>query len=192
VIQNRGANDVPPLFHLNAQGIVDYDNTKTDGLNVIPTARGAMAINKAGNLLAIGSSKNVKFFDIAYDEGSGIPALTASATIANINLNVTNIDALAFDVAGNLYAATASTEWFFAYALPKQDNSFTTPAPSTAALLAITGSTSSVALAVDGKAIQSVSYTTPAGIAASEASPGLLLKKTTYTDGSVKVEKVIK
>ena len=43
----------------------------------------------------------------------------------------------------------------------------------------------------NSKVVESVSYNTPTGITVPADAKGLLLKKTTYTDGSTKVEKII-
>jgi hypothetical protein len=128
---NDGAA-VPCILHLNDQAIEDY-NSASQNILASPASnasyRGAMAINQNGNLLAIGSDKFVKFFSIAYDPDTEIPSLAAIAEY-NINIDGTNIDGVSFDVAGNLYAISASTERLYAYAMPKAENTFTTPAPA--------------------------------------------------------------
>ncbi|MDR1810844.1 MAG: N-acetylmuramoyl-L-alanine amidase [Prevotella sp.] len=175
----------PCVFYVNSSG---EKVAQSNGLGLSNTLRASMAINKAENLLAVGSSKYIVFLNITYD-ASGVPVLSESS-IPSININGTNIDGIAFDVADNLYAISGSTERFYAYALPKGDNSFITPAPS-ASILAVNNG-----LGIDadiyGKAVKSVQYNTLTGVSATSADKGLLLKKTTYTDGSVKVEKVIK
>ena len=45
--------------------------------------------------------------------------------------------------------------------------------------------------ATNDKVVESVSYNTPAGITVPADAQGLLLKKTTYTDGTTKVDKII-
>ncbi|MDR1809135.1 MAG: putative Ig domain-containing protein [Prevotella sp.] len=49
-----------------------------------------------------------------------------------------------------------------------------------------------VETAAAGKAIKAVSYSTVTGVAAPSSAKGVLLRKTVYADGSVKVEKVVK
>ena len=50
----------------------------------------------------------------------------------------------------------------------------------------------SVDEATTAKVEKSAQYYTPAGIAVPATAKGLMLKKITYADGSVKVEKVVK
>jgi hypothetical protein len=194
VCQNRGADAVhmPCILHLNSQGVEDYNSaTASLGLgNTNASTRGGMAINPEGTLLAIGNNRYVRIYSITFDDLTGIPSLTQISVNA-ININGTNIESIAFDVADNIYVISASTERFYAYALPKPDNTFTTPAPS-AFTLTVVGSPTTVDSNLTAKTPKSILYTTVTGITASDAAKGLLLKKTTYTDGSVKMEKVIK
>jgi hypothetical protein len=119
---------IPSLMHFTKDGVVDYTS---DGLlgDTNASQRGAMAVNPAGTLLAVGSNRLVRIFEIAYNE-SGVPTLTERTDLA-LSLNANNIEDVAFDVAGNVYAVSASTELFYAYGVPKAGgNVFTTPAPS--------------------------------------------------------------
>ena len=72
--------------------------------------RGAMAINYDCTMLAMGCDDEIKVYDMG-EQSYG----------------------LAFDVADNIYLAAATTG-MGAWALPKEDNSFETPAPSTSTL----------------------------------------------------------
>ncbi len=123
----------PCLIHINSAGSIDYNSASAGiftGTVSNASYRGALALNKMGNLLAIGSDKKVKIFDIVYNAETGVPTLTSSPSKNEINIAGTNIDGLAFDVAENLYITSASKERLFVYALPKAENSFITPAAS--------------------------------------------------------------
>ena len=89
-----------------------------------------MAINCDGTLLAMGCSEDIKVFDLT-ETADGKPTLTLKYSILH-NMGDANFG-MAFDVADNVYMASAS-KGLGAWALPKQDNSFETPAPSTSTL----------------------------------------------------------
>jgi hypothetical protein len=193
ILQNRSADATarPSLTHINANGAADWKSGSASTQIIGGGARGAMALNQDGNLMAVCSNKHVIFYSIAYD-GAGIPTLTLVEEY-DIDINGTNIEALAFDVAGNVYVTSASTERFYVYAMPKAGdgpNTVITPAPL-ASVLAVINDTG-IDTPAYGKTVKSVQYTTLTGISASATTKGLLLKKTTYTDGSVSVEKIVK
>lgn len=133
VTQHRwGADANPCLFHLTGDNENNYEVSSTHNSTLLHnnntgiTYRGVVAVNPAGNLLAVGSNKQAVVFSIEYD-GEGVPTLTELYATPVLG---TNIDGVAFDVANNLYVASASSERFYAYATPKAVNSFETPAPS--------------------------------------------------------------
>jgi sugar lactone lactonase YvrE len=190
--QNRSgdAAAMPSLLHVNASGVCDWKSGSATTQIIGGGSRGAMALNQEGNLIAVCKSKHVAFYSIAYD-GAGIPTLSLVEEY-DININGTNIDALAFDVAGNIYVVSASTERFYAYAMPKaggSQNTFITPAPSASEL--VVNNDTGIDTDAYGKVVKSVSYNTLTGLAVPATTQGLLLKKTTYTDGSVKIEKAL-
>jgi hypothetical protein len=132
VYQNRSADmaAIPSLMHIPS-GSDTYDYVSTDqglftGVENNASGRGAIAINKEGDRIALGSDRKVKLYSVAYDPDTDIPALTLITESAIIG---TNIDGMAFDAAGNIYTCSASTEWLYQFAPPKADNTFTTPAP---------------------------------------------------------------
>jgi hypothetical protein len=137
VFINRGTDGqggLHSLIHLNATGEVDYKSNS----NLIGSPRGAMAISPDGSLMICGrgsgilsggtSERAVDFYSITYNE-AGAPSLTKQDHLTLTNIG-SNIDGVALDVAGNAYIITASVERLMVYALPKADNSFTTPAPA--------------------------------------------------------------
>lgn len=136
---NSGAA-VPPLIHVNSLGTVDYNSandveTLEDGtteLKVLGSNRGGMAVSPDGKLLAIGTKVGfVRVFEINYVT-DGVSHLILKYELAT----GTSAQAhdVAFDVAGNLYVVDNITERLKVFTLPKADNSFTTPAPSSAML----------------------------------------------------------
>ena len=87
--------------------------------------RGAVAYDQVHNILAWGRERKVMLFDVSYDETTGIPMLTK---IAETEALGRNIDCLAFDYAGDLYVGSSSSEIFYKYAVPTNNNTCTTPA----------------------------------------------------------------
>lgn len=126
VAQHRYSIDAYiPLSHINAKGERDFASDKTL-LPVEPVSyRGVLNLNADKTLLAMSSGKKGIVFSIAYDGETGVPALTKLYETAALG---NNIDGLAFDYAGNLYVASASSERMYAFATPKADNSCVTPA----------------------------------------------------------------
>ncbi|MBR3646956.1 MAG: hypothetical protein IKN59_01010 [Paludibacteraceae bacterium] len=134
-VEHRYAADgYPALVHMTAQGVNDYEVSAASNADLLSndrnggiTQRGVIAINEEGDLLALGSNKGAVVLSIEYNDSTGVPTLTA---LYDTGLLGTNIDGVAFDVANNLYVATAANERFHAFALPKDENMFITPAPS--------------------------------------------------------------
>lgn len=133
--QYRGQLDANPyLIHVNSNGVVDFEMSSTSNSDIAPAnhTRGGFAINPAGNMIALSGNKTINLFDVTYNAETGAPTLTKSAiTLPSIG---NNIDGVAFDLVGNVYCACASTELFYAFAMPKADNSFVTPAPATSTI----------------------------------------------------------
>lgn len=146
VAQYRGTVDeYNILTHVNAKGTIDFEvNSSSDAslTSCFPsgTARGQLAINVKGNLLAVGGSKTVVLYDVEYD-ADGKPTLTKNA--ASFPAFGNNIDGLAFDIADNLFILSASVERLYVYPLPGEKNEFTVIAPNAfgADVTAVTGVT---------------------------------------------------
>ena len=131
--EHRYSVDVyPVLAHLNGRGVKDYEISASSNTDLISNAdggasyRGVVTVNPEGNMLAMGSNRRAVIFSIAYDATTGVPTLTK---ICETGILGGNIDGVAFDVANNLYVASASSERFYVYPMPKTDNQFVTPAP---------------------------------------------------------------
>ena len=124
-------DNYPCLVHINGRGVKDYEISSTSNSDMLfndrASYRGVVAINVAGNLLAMGSNRRAVVFSIEYDWTTCVPTLTKLAETENIG---NNIDGVAFDYADNLYIVSASTEVFCAYPMAKIVNECTTPAPA--------------------------------------------------------------
>ena len=136
VIQHRwSADPYPPLMHIDKNDSCDFFVTEANKADYLPytanvSYRGAMDLNAGKNLLAVSSNKQVVVFEIGWKD-DGAPTLTRLYATPEIGGNV---DGIAFDAADNVYAASASTEVFKAFATPKAVNSFATKAPKAQAL----------------------------------------------------------
>ena len=134
ICQNRGQLDTyNQLTHVNAAGEIDFAvNTATpNGFESKNTARGTIAYNPKEDVLALsigtGSSIGASLYSVVYDAETGVPSLTYIAATPAMGKNV---DGLAFDYAGDLYALSANQERLYKYAVPTENNVCTTPAAS--------------------------------------------------------------
>ena len=192
VAQHRATDPVsgvnPGLIHMNSSGVTDYSSMGALGSNT----RGVVGLNMDQSLVATAGTIDerntqgqIRIFDVTWNNDN-IPTLSSKYVI---NTPFTNTCyTVAFDVAGNVYA-TGDNNALGAWALPKAENSFITPAPS-ASILEVTNAVG-IHTATNDKVVESVSYHTPTGIIVPAEAKGLLLKKTIYTDGSTKVDKII-
>ena len=136
IAQNRWAVDgYPVLSHVNASGIVDFAVTSasSDELKAMfpgdalksASYRGHCAYNVKENILAFAGYNVVTLFKVTYD-AAGVPSLEKLMTTPEIGVF---IDGVAFDYAGDLYVASASTKRFYKFVVPTNDNTCTVPAP---------------------------------------------------------------
>ena len=113
--QNRGeANeDSPTIAHLTASG-VDYNNVSA-GLSHLNTSNSGIAVSPDGKQLAVvgAGQKNITIYNI--NNAGGNITLTKAYTIATAGNNHT---ALAWDYAGNLFAANRTNERIRIFAMP--------------------------------------------------------------------------
>jgi len=122
ISQDRAADaaSIPALIHVNAAGAVDYNSSGALG----GRTRGALAINAEQNLLVTVGTNYIRVWDVAWN-GSYAPSLTQKYQITTtFGDPVYNV---AMDVAGNIFAA-GNAKAMAAWALPKAENTFTTPA----------------------------------------------------------------
>lgn len=134
VFQFRGQLDTYPIVtHFNAAAERDFYISSESNSSLAPTSntcrRGCGAVSPDGTKLAFYGNETMYIYDISYD-ANGVPSLSNGQTITG-SVGGTNSDAIAFDFANNLYFASASKEYFFAYSTPKSPNTCTTPAKST-------------------------------------------------------------
>jgi hypothetical protein len=135
ISQYRAADaaTIPSLIHVNTSGLVDFNSGNTPTL-IENSYHGGMAVNAEGTKLAMGCSNELKIFDVRFNE-AGIPALTKLHSIKPaLGVNTTG---LSFDRAGNIYAVSYSDKRLGVWALPKANNSFTTPAPSAQKIMVV-------------------------------------------------------
>ena len=137
VAQHRTqADDTPGLFHIDNEGNVDYTLKSSTRRNM----RGAVALSKDGSIVAIPTIMDSKYVIRCYKVNYG-DKITLTG-LYNINIPIMNsytgneyVEGMAFDVANNLYFVSGNNsnqgvDRLYVYALPKTDNSHTTPARS--------------------------------------------------------------
>ena len=139
IAQNRYAyTPYPILTHVNKDGTVDFavtenlndwfPNNTTGGASY----RGQCAYNAKEDILAFAGNRVVALFKVEYDS-NGKPTLTEKLmTTVDLNPDAKDnfyIDGVAFDYAGDLYVASASTERLYKFVIPTTDNTCTVPAP---------------------------------------------------------------
>ena len=133
--ENRWNKDsYPCLAHMSARGVCDFviTNDTLNGHAELLTQshnasyRGVVTVSPDGSMVAMGSDKSAVVFSVSYDATTGVPTLARIYTTPKFG---SNIDGLAFDVANNLYIASASVERLYAFPIPTNDNEFVTPAP---------------------------------------------------------------
>ena len=117
---------IPSLIHVGSDGLVNFNSGLTPEL-IVNSLLGGMAVSYDGTRLAMGCQDEVKIFDITYSE-TGIPALTRLHSIKPAM--GTNTAGISMDRAGNVYVISNTSERLGVWALPKVENQFTTPAPS--------------------------------------------------------------
>lgn len=132
-------NHYANFFHVNPNTTVDI-NITTDGTTLnaktikgeMPANmpknfdRGHVAYDAQHNVLALGGESKVALFRVTYD-ANNIPTLVYWTSTPTLG---TNIDGIAFDYAGDLVVLSASTERFYKFAVPTDNNVCTTPAPT--------------------------------------------------------------
>lgn len=132
-------NHYANFFHVNPNTTVDI-NITTDGITLnaktikgeMPANmpknfdRGHVAYDAQHNVLALGGESKVALFRVTYD-ANNIPTLVYWTSTPTLGAN---IDGIAFDYAGDLVVLSATTERFYKFAVPTDNNVCTTPAPT--------------------------------------------------------------
>ena len=130
LFQYRGQLDVYPMVvHYNNNGEVDFQMVQGMNEELAPSSayRGAGAVSVDGKYMALGGAKTVNLYEVKYKASGEIKSVTRVLDYEFPNIG-TNIDAIEFDVADNVFVASASSEYLHVFSLPKDDNSFVTPA----------------------------------------------------------------
>lgn len=141
VVSKLAGNDnhYANFFHVNPNTTVDI-NITTDGTTLnaktikgeMPANmpknfdRGHVAYDAQHNVLALGGESKVALFRVTYD-ANNIPTLVYWTSTPTLG---TRIDGIAFDYAGDLVVLSATTERFYKFAVPTDNNVCTTPAPT--------------------------------------------------------------
>ena len=123
------------LSHVNSSGTIDFsvtNNSTTALKNLFPmnngntSYQGHCAYNFKEDILAFGGNNMVTLFKVTYNQNTGAPSISKLATTPIIG---TYIDGIEFDYAGDLYVTSSTTQRFYKFAVPTQNNTCTTPAP---------------------------------------------------------------
>lgn len=129
IAQRRASWDgVPCLVHVRFSGskgnTLTCDYVIADGVNEgvlktngAPCPYAAIALNTDGTMLAVASEGYINVLNVKYGTDN-VPALTKNCTISLDSKNSCN--ALAFDIANNLYAVSEDKQRFMIYAMPGQ------------------------------------------------------------------------
>jgi hypothetical protein len=129
ISQDRATDNatIPALIHVNAAGTADYNSSGDLG----GRTRGAIALNAEQSLLISVGTGYFRVWDISWDASTGAPSLTQKYQItSDLPDPCYNI---VLDVAGNIYG-TSNAKPLVGFALPKAENTFTTPAPAASVL----------------------------------------------------------
>lgn len=139
VAQHRSTDDnTPGLLHIDNAGTVDYTLKSSTRKNM----RGAVALSKDGSIIAIPTIMGSKYVIRCYQVNYGSNPKISLTGLYNIDIPIMNnytgneyVENMAFDVANNLYFVSGNhsdegVDRLYVYALPKTDNSHTTPARS--------------------------------------------------------------
>ena len=117
---------IPSLINVDATGAVKFNSGQTP-LLIGNSVMAGMAVHPDGKRLAMGCTNEVKVFEITFN-ASGVPSLKLMHSIKPaMGTNTVGID---YDLAGNLYVISNSSERLGVWAMPKAENSFITNAPS--------------------------------------------------------------
>jgi len=132
-----GTDNGPSLIHLNASGVRDFSTGDTEFLG--SSFGGAVAVTNDFTRLAVGGTRD------SYEETKQVSIyevnLAANPPLKNpvhIATNSPHSPGVQFDNAGNLYVLNGASNQpmlLNVYALPKDKNIFTTPAPASQTII---------------------------------------------------------
>lgn len=153
-VQRYTLDNCYSLSHVNKNKEIDFTLSKSssaalkalfpDDSNAF-SRRGHVAYNPKDDILAFGTNRCVALFKVTYGT-SGI-SLELIGRTPTITKTEANIDGLAFDYAGNLVVLSATSERFYHYTVPTDNNVCLVPAKST---LTIDGEVGEVTYKLNG------------------------------------------
>lgn len=120
------AATIPSLIHVDATGKLTFNSGKSP-LLIGNSVMGGMAVHPDGKRLAMGCSNEVKVFEVKFDS-LGVPSLKLMHSIKPAMGS--NTVGLSYDLAGNLYVISNTSERLGVWAMPKAVNRFVTSAPA--------------------------------------------------------------
>ncbi len=137
-VQRYTLDNCYSLSHVNKNKEIDFTLSKSssaalkalfpDDSNAF-SRRGHVAYNPKDDILAFGTNRCVALFKVTYGTSDiSLELIGRTPTITKTNAN---IDGLAFDYAGNLVVLSATSERFYHYTVPTDNNVCITPAKST-------------------------------------------------------------
>ncbi|MBE6321305.1 MAG: hypothetical protein E7075_10145 [Bacteroidales bacterium] len=131
-------------FKLSAASSATLKALFPDNSNAF-SRRGHVAYNSKDDILAFGTNRCVALFKVTYGTSDiSLELIGRTPTITKTNAN---IDGLAFDYAGNLVVLSATSERFYHYTVPTDNNVCLVPAKST---LTIDGEVGEVTYILNG------------------------------------------
>lgn len=161
-----GSENWPSLMHVNKTGV--YDFLFSEDVHYYD-----LALSPDGTKLVVaemGTEGKLLVYDITYTDG--IPT-NLTKSLEFIADHTDYLYGMAFDIAGNVYVATNRVKHLLAYALPKAENTYTTPANE--ALVVADTMTGIADIAVDANA--PVEYYNLQGVKVENPANGIFVKK---------------
>jgi len=158
----------PSLIYIDAAGNVKYNSNDDAAIKALfgtigTGSVGSIAVSPDGKYLAVApfrNSQKIRILSVSYTGDT--PALTnlasyevatGSGGTSNTSTVLADYSGLAFDVANNLFTTTAGNEWVQIFALPKANNTFTTPAPASQPIVVIDRPNSIKSITLDGVSV---------------------------------------
>ena len=131
IIQHRFAetSENPSLIHV-LNGTTDYNS---GGEQLLENSKNSgLAVNYDGTRIATTSQSQINIWNVTYDAEGHVTDISTAAEITSNDISGLSeySNDVAFDPAGNVYYVSNSSERLVVIGLPKEDNSFVTPARS--------------------------------------------------------------
>ena len=148
-----------------------------------------LAVNADKTLLAVADgTPNIIVFDLTWDGATPVLSYKYKINYPSDSRGQHIINQMAFDPAGNLFAASRFQS--YAFTMPKEAQQVTTPAASKWFLLV--QAPTAVDNVTTAKVVESVQYVNTAGLISDKPFEGINIVITKFTDGTTKTAKVVK